>query len=388
MIHLTPALKYSVSAGWLLLALSLPGPGIAQSQQEVEEELAGVRDRIATLQSGLKSDLAKRDAVQARLAETQRAISASTNAIAQSQRDLDQKRGRLTELEAERSELEATADGHRDVLSRQAAITLATARRPTAQVMFSQTSPAELGRAMTYLKYLSQARSNALANANAALARLKAVRVEIDREIAGIQVAQAAREEDIQRLNEQKAERTQILSELATRVTSTQAQLRTLEEDAERLEGLLDELIAAFADIPDGIDQVDFASLKGTLPWPVEGRIRHGFGQRRQAEWKWQGIVVSAPAGALVSAIGYGRVAFADWLRGYGLLIIVDHGNEFHSLYGFNDAIYRDVGDWVGPGEPLGGVGASGGQTEPGLYFEMRRQGQPIDPVGWLTKRP
>lgn len=381
-------MKHSVSTGVLLTALCLSGVVLAQSQQEVEEELEGVRSRITTLQANLKNDLAERDAVQSRLAETQRAISASTNAIAQSQRDLEQKRSRLAGLETERTELEVTAEGHRDLLSKQAAITLANARRPMAQVLFSQTSPAELGRTMTYLKYLGQARSQALADANAALARLRAVRVEIDEEIAGIERTLATREQDIKRLNEQKAERTQILGQLAARVTSAQAQLKTLEEDAARLEGLLDELIAAFADIPDGIEQVDFASLKGSLPWPVEGRVRHGFGQRRQAEWKWQGIVVSSPAGSLVSAIGYGRVAFADWLRGYGLLIIVDHGNEFHSLYGFNDAIYRDVGDWVGPGEPLAGVGASGGQSEPGLYFELRRQGQPIDPVGWLTKRP
>lgn len=372
---------------WFLGLLAYASSTHAQSQQEVEAELADVRSRIAALQSELKDDLARKDDLEARLAETQRAISSSTNAVQQAQRDLDQKGARLQALELERSDLERQAEGHRDQLTKQAAITLASARRPAVQVLFSQKTPGELGRAMTYLKYLSQAQNQALAKANASLLRLGEVSREIDQEIAGIQSTQQARQQEIQRLTAQRAERTQLVSQLAARVVSTNEQLQTLEEDAQRLEGLLAELIAAFADIPDGIDQVDFTTLKGSLPWPVEGRIRHGFGQRRQAEWRWQGIVVSAPVGNTVSSIAYGRVAFADWLRGYGLLIIVDHGNEFHSLYGFNDAIYRDVGDWVGPGEPLAGVGASGGQSDPGLYFELRRKGQPVDPVGWLVKR-
>lgn len=383
MTRLMPA---SLRLSLLILAIGV-GAAHGQSQSEVESQLAGVQDRISELQRRLGEDLARQDELTSRLAATEKEISQSSRSLQNSQQSLGEKQNRLAELRSDKVALQDAAAAHKEQLARQANMALASARRPAVQVLFGQTSPGELGRAVTYLTYLSRARSTALSEAEASIDQLTAVSRAIDGEIDDIQRVKAQLEADLAQLEAQRDERTRLLSQLSARVTTAERELATLQADAQRLEELLEQLMAEFADIPDGIDAVDFRTLKGKLPWPADGTIRHRYGQRRQAEWKWQGIVLSGSAGDSVSAIAYGRVAFADWLRGYGLLIIVDHGNNFHSLYGFNDTLYRDVGDWVGPGEPLAGIGASGGQSEPGLYFELRQQGSPVNPESWLLKR-
>ena len=125
---------------------------------------------------------------------------------------------------------------------------------------------------------------------------------------------------------------------------------------------------------------------RGQLPPPLQGRVLYAFGNDRAGGLRWQGWLYSVPAGTEVSSIAYGRVAFSDWLRGYGLLMIIDHGDGFMSLYGHNDSLLRDVGDWVMAGEPISLSGASGGLSRDGLYFEMRKDGKALDPSGWINR--
>ena len=132
-----------------------------------------------------------------------------------------------------------------------------------------------------------------------------------------------------------------------------------------------------------------FSRLKGKLAWPVQGRVAGDFGQPRGAgPVKWNGVLLEAPAGTPVRAVYHGRVAFADWLQGLGLLVIVDHGGGYMSLYGHNEALLKESGDWVEPGESIAQVGDTGGQARPGLYFEIRLNGEPVNPNPWIAKRP
>jgi septal ring factor EnvC (AmiA/AmiB activator) len=146
----------------------------------------------------------------------------------------------------------------------------------------------------------------------------------------------------------------------------------------------LSEVMAGF---PVDTDE-PFASVKGKLAWPVQGRIAGAYGQPRGAgPVKWSGVLLEAAAGTQVRAVYHGRVAFADWLSGLGLLVIVDHGSGYMSLYGHNEALLKEAGDWVDPGEPIAQVGDTGGQARAGLYFEIRLNGEPIDPNPWIAKR-
>ena len=182
-------------------------------------------------------------------------------------------------------------------------------------------------------------------------------------------------------------ERQDFLQNLLDELGQRRTQLTQLNADQAQLTDLLEELRDIFHDIPATLDQQApaFATLQGKLRWPLVGRMTEQPGREKRGGLHRNGAVLNAATSTEVKAIAHGRVAFADWLRGFGLLIIVDHGNNFMSLYGFNEALYRDTGDWVTPGESIAAVGNSGGRQDSGLYFELRKGSEAIDPRRWLT---
>ena len=153
-----------------------------------------------------------------------------------------------------------------------------------------------------------------------------------------------------------------------------------------QLQKLIDSIQEIFDDAPEveEIARQPFADLKGKLAWPVKGKLRKMFGRRKPlSNLRWQGVLIEAPSGRYVRAVSHGRVAFADWLRGFGNLIIIDHGNSYLSLYGHNESLFKAAGEWVEAGDVIGSTGDSGGQAKSGLYFEIRRNGKPQNPTRW-----
>lgn len=166
-------------------------------------------------------------------------------------------------------------------------------------------------------------------------------------------------------------------------------QLRRWETDEKALVKLLIQLQQTLENMPMGEGtRKNFAQQKGKLPWPTKGKLVIRYGSSRQVgNLKWQGIMIRASQGQNIKAVSHGRVAFADWLRGFGLLIILDHGDGFMSLYGHNQSLLKETGDWVDPGEPISTAGDSGGQSKTGLYFEIRKNGKPVNPMRWCRKQ-
>jgi len=218
------------------------------------------------------------------------------------------------------------------------------------------------------------------------LGELERIYQLIDKELSRIRTVQNEQRDVQAQQQSQRAERKVLLADLSTKINHDEERLLELERDRQDLEKLLEKLSDALADIPADIGRHRvIAEQKGRLPRPVQGRILHAFGQRRAAGMYWQGWLMEAGAGTEVKNVAYGRVAFADWLRGYGLLMIIDHGQGFMSLYGYNESLLWEVGDWVEPGAVIATVGDSQG-GEQGLYFEMRKQGKAIDPAAWLKR--
>jgi septal ring factor EnvC (AmiA/AmiB activator) len=185
-------------------------------------------------------------------------------------------------------------------------------------------------------------------------------------------------------LGQRKQERSALLSRLKSDMSDRAAQRTRLAADQTRLESLVEEL----ARRAQRLDGDTFVNSRGALPWPVRGQVTHRFGKERAGgRLKWQGVFIEAADGSEVRAIHSGRVAFADWLRGFGLLTIIDHGSGYMTLYAHTDVLYKNVGDWVEGGEPIATAGTSGGQPDSGLYFEIRASGTPRDPLGWLSRR-
>ena len=210
------------------------------------------------------------------------------------------------------------------------------------------------------------------ANINMELSRL----VEVQKRLLNVQ-------KDIQT---QREERQAIIDLLSSRIGSDETRLEELLNDRSALEELLENLSNVLADIPADLGRrLGPSELKGKLPVPVTGRVRHAFGQPRSEGIRWQGWLIGTESGREVSTIAYGRVAYSDWLRGYGLLMIIDHGDGFMSLYANNESLLHDVGDWVEAGSVISTVGASIGNG-PGLYFEIRKNGKALDPAVWIHR--
>ena len=176
------------------------------------------------------------------------------------------------------------------------------------------------------------------------------------------------------------------LAKIDKKIESSSDQLDRLRTEAEDLETLVAELTRLLAGMPVG-DSTPFRDVKGRLDWPAQGRLVRKFGQSKaDGRLHWEGVLLAAGAGSDVSAVHYGRVVFSDWLPGMGLLVILEHGDGYLSLYGHNQDLMSEVGEWVTPGTVIAHVGDSGGQTRPGLYFEIRKDGRPVNPGEWVRR--
>ena len=183
----------------------------------------------------------------------------------------------------------------------------------------------------------------------------------------------------------QKQQRAQVLANLRVTISQYQSESESLNQDRKRLNQLLAEITQLLDDLPEDLGQnTQFSSLKGHLDKPLSGKIIRRFGSLRAGHSRWDGIVLGGQSGQAVKAGAYGRVAFADWLRGYGLLVVIDHGDNYMSLYGHNQSLLVEVGDWVEAGQDIATAGQSGNISQSGVYFEIRKQAKPENPEPWL----
>ena len=252
------------------------------------------------------------------------------------------------------------------------------------KLLLNQESPDALDRIARYHRYFTQARMVALQEFQNTLDELEVNQQKLESR----QADERAKREDLNQrrlaLVREREQRKGLIAELDEDVESKTRERTRLETDRLRLEQLLAELRRRSVDL----DGSAFVASKQKLPWPLQGRLTHGFGQSRaDGRLSWHGIVLAATEGTPITAVFRGRVVFADWLRGFGLLTIVDHGSGYMTLYGHADILLKAVGDWVESGELIARAGRSGGQRTSGLYFEVRQKGAARDPVGWLVKR-
>ncbi len=187
----------------------------------------------------------------------------------------------------------------------------------------------------------------------------------------------------------QRLKRNQLLTRLEQEINNQEKNLSELEGSRNRIENLLMSLGELLADIPQSpSDSRPFKQQKGKLPWPASGPFLATYGEpRKQGGLKWNGVLISTAHGTPVRAVSHGRIAFADWLQGYGFITIIDHGEGYMSLYGHNETLIKQAGDWVNSGEVIATSGDSGGQPMPGVYFEIRSRGKPVNPGGWCSRK-
>jgi septal ring factor EnvC (AmiA/AmiB activator) len=259
-------------------------------------------------------------------------------------------------------------------------------REELLKVLLSQDSPATVGRTLVYYDYFNRARSAriaALTTEMQGLTELRAASDAAQRQLAEVTAAQA---EQVAALEHARDERRSLVAKLDAGIGDTNAAIAKLKAEEQRVGDLVKRLAKATAGFPVDSSQ-PFARSKGKLAWPVAGRLAGDYGQPRAGgQVRWNGVLLEAERGSAVRAIYGGRVVFADWLPGLGLLVIVDHGGGYMSLYGHNETLLKQPGDAVAAGDAIAQVGDSGGQARPALYFEIRQNGEPVDPHQWITR--
>ena len=256
------------------------------------------------------------------------------------------------------------------------------------KLLLNQRDPATIGRLMAYYGYLNEYRSENIAVVTAAIRELAELHSQVAAEEARIAQLAKARYDELAKLGQAQDKRKALLARLKEKISGEGREVERLAAQEKDLSRLIAELTSILSDYPI-TSEAPFTTHKGRLTWPVAGTLAHDFGQPRvSGQLKWNGVVLTAPRGKEVRSVYHGRVEFADWLAGMGLLVIVNHGEGYMTLYGYNETILKNTGDWVAPGEVIATVGDSGGQAQPALYFEIRKGTQPVNPRQWITRRP
>ncbi len=286
-----------------------------------------------------------------------------------------------------RAKARARLTEEQSALSRQLRAVFLGGRQDRLQLWLKQADPAVASRMAGYYDYFYAKRAAQVAGVREAASRLDgaeaALRAEND-EIAALQARDAAERTELEGVRDL---RHTAAGALAARLQDQGQTLTGLRRDETRLQKLLEDLRLEVERIPtDRPRGRPFTERRGQLPWPAAGELKARFGEPRTSAPPWDGVLIAAPAGTEVRAIHRGRVAFAEWLRGFGLLLILDHGDGFMSLYGHNDSLLKETGEWVEAGEPVSVAGSSGGTTEVGVYFAIRHRGQALDPASWCRK--
>ena len=365
-----------------------------------QEELENLRSRIATVQRDMdKTSESKAEAADA-LRESERAISDSNRklaALATEQRAADLKLG---ELRAQQQQLADNMSGQQVLLGRLLYQQYLGGQQEYAKLLLGNQDPNQVARNLQYYRYIARNRVGWLNNLRANLHKVTALGEATREQRAALAAVREEQKSQQQSLQQKQRERQQMLVKISQQLRGQRREIHRLQRDENRLAQLFEKITRVLAQpksrslfrndkLPDNrFDGKPFGQLKGKLAFPVKGDITNRFGASRpDSTVLWKGIFVRAASGQNVKAIAAGRVVFADWLRGFGNLLIVDHGNGYMSLYGNNETLYKQVGDELRGGHTIATVGNSGGNEDSGLYFELRLASKPLDPLKWLSTK-
>ena len=381
-------------AGLLVLA---SGPGMpeawAQSGRQPtpaqkEAELKKVNARIEKVRKSVNEDIEKRDKLSAQLRDAELGVQGARRKLEEIRAQRIASESRLEDLEREQASREKELAAERGALAGELRTAYVNGREEQLKMLLNQQDPAEFGRMLTYYGYFGRARAERIGSIRDKLEHLALLREKIAAESQRLRDLEARQEQELAALKGAQQKRTQAVAAIDSQIKTRGGEIKRLESQARGLEKLIADLRKALQSTPVA-KQAPFEPLRGKLPWPVQqGKVLARFGQPRAGgSLKWQGMLIGTDRGSRVRAPFAGRVAYADWLPGMGLMIVLDHGGGYLSLYGHNEEVFKKVGDPVAAGDVIGAVGDTGGHNQPALYFEVRRGREPVNPENWLQRR-
>lgn len=371
---------------WLTLGWTLCPAADGLTKIEAESRLKQLKKEIGVLQKGLERSRTTLSSEQNALKKVDLDIQTSSLALREleSTRHIHQRE--LSALHTERNNYLDSLDEHRAVLADQIMAAYRLGRESRLKLVLNQDSPARLSRTLAYYEYFSRSQAAQISDLRQVLKTLDAMQEQINVELTMLDEVQRSQQAVLDEMTDQRNQREAVIERLSSQIDTDETQLAELQRDRLDLEALLKKLSNVLADIPADLGQRQSpAELKGKMPIPVRGRVKFAFGQPRTAGLHWQGWLIDTDVGKEVKTVAYGRVAYSDWLRGYGLLMIIDHGDGFMSLYANNESLLREVGEWVNTGSSISTVGSSPLNGK-GLYFEIRKNGKAMDPAVWIKR--
>lgn len=393
----------------LLLATSAGATAAQTSKAAANEELQQLRSRI----EALKQELATAEESKSEAAD---ALKASERAISDANRKLAELNEKASDGNRQLAELRRLSEQNADAVRRQQALQaewlyqryVSGVPEPL-KLLLSGENPARIGRELYYYGRVLEARGEHIASLRESLAQLRDLEAQTQEKMSELNAIAAEQAAQRKRLEQEKQARAKVLAQISRDIQRQRREIGTLKRDENRLTKLIERLNRIIARTPapkppraagaaprlhnDRLpakmtEAGPFETLKGRLALPVRGELVNRYGSpRSDGGLTWRGLFIAAPAGEQVRAVAPGRVVFADWLRGFGNLLIVDHGDGYMSLYGYNETLYKQVGQNIAGGDVVAAVGNSGGSADSGLYFEMRHQGKPFDPLTWVNMR-
>jgi septal ring factor EnvC (AmiA/AmiB activator) len=353
-----------------------------------EQELEEVRERISELKRSMDRSALTRDRLTGELRSAEVEISETRIRLKELERERDYSISQKLKLDGKIEQREAELEIESRELASQVRAAYMSGSQERAKLLLNQRDPATLGRLIMYYRYLNDYRSGNIDVVTAYIRELVDLRSKVAAEEARLVKIAEQRYDELTQLNAAQEKRRDLLVSVQGRMVNEGREIEQLEAQERDLSQLLAELFSILSDYPISSES-PFSEHKGRLTWPVAGTLLHDFGQPRVTDrLKWNGVVLAAPRGHEVRSVYHGRVVFSDWLVGLGLLVIVEHGEGYMTLYGYNETTLKTTGDWVAPGDVIATVGDSGGQARTALYFEIRRGTRPLNPRTWFTRRP
>lgn len=349
-------------------------------QQQNRDKLEDIQLAIAEQESNIFDTNKQRSAIEQQLKADDLAIANVTKRINNIERDLIVTQAEILSLQAEKDRLTQAKNRQEQLLAKQLRSAYTAGQHDYLKLLLNQDKTDKIQRTLSYYQYLNQARIKEITDFNQTIAQLLEVSTQHQTKIETLDTLKNQQILESKSLNANKKQRSKTLNTLSKQLLSSQQLLDKLKAEENNLNQALNKLAAI---IKAEIDLTGLSKLKNRLSWPVKGKLSHSFGSKKQGYLTWKGVLISAPISRQVNTIHNGTVLFSDWLKGYGLLTVIDHGSGYMSLYAHNQTLLKSIGDRVETGEPIALVGQSGGQTSPGLYFEIRHQGKALNPNLW-----
>jgi septal ring factor EnvC (AmiA/AmiB activator) len=371
---------------FILAALIGPMAHIAvgAAPRKTEAELRALNQKIDRITAQVSHDALERERQSAGLRSAEMSLGQARGELSRLNHEFADRSARRSALAQDKEHEQQALNNERAALAGQLRAAYMIGREEPLKLLLNQRDPLHSGRLYIYYSYFGRARAEQIGKIQEHVQRLESLDAELaqqQQELSGLKTAQQTQ---LQQLEQSRNDRQMVLASLNAAAQTRERSLARLKTQQADLERLMQELDHSLKTVPPPDNATAFGRSRGQLPWPVAGHVTAQFGARRASGVSWEGVVIATERGAPVAAVAAGRVVYADWLPGLGLLVIIDHGEGYMSLYGHNDRLFKGVGEQVATGESIAAAGDTGGRASPELYFEIRRAGKPVNPAPWL----